>query len=432
MAQVSGQMSLKIDSILHDNPGDFHKIVIQIWKDGGFPGDVCGEGSAVACKIFDPPRTLATCTTTNGTIVGPNTCKWEDTLTFDTSLFPNDGWQQFRVRGKVDEPDGTEMRTSTGLHAYLSNGNPVNHVYEPETTIEARGWYTNAEYAVSNIKEVARNPGPFSGVWAPKVQMKEGSGGIAVTEHRAALDAAIHAGNLGTLLTTGAGEYRERVVVDTKALSDGWHKLFLRTSQDEPLLECTNSAVMVYFFEVLNNASNPAFCEMMHSEPPIQDTYIRGGSTYGDSSFGSDSDIVIKGAGSDHYTRIAYLQFDLSHLPSNAVFDSAHLSFNVDYHQSEGTVVPLSLYSATDNWDESTLTWNNSQVVTGALLGTLDVEFKGTVSYDLTAYLNGLSLGQVISFELKDSSNVNKMLKFDQMGATLDFKLSSSSCPPAP
>ena len=117
-ATISGEMSLEVTSIMHQNPGDFYKLVIQIWA-SGLPdlSSMCGEGSAVACKEFDPPRTLATCEASGGTLVGEATCKWTDTLTFDTSIFPFDGWQQYRVRGKVDHADGSSMRTSTGLHA---------------------------------------------------------------------------------------------------------------------------------------------------------------------------------------------------------------------------------------------------------------------------------------------------------------------------
>jgi hypothetical protein len=44
--------------------------------------------------------------------------------------FPWDGWQDFRFRGMLEQttPEGVVegMRTSTGLHAFLSNGNTVN------------------------------------------------------------------------------------------------------------------------------------------------------------------------------------------------------------------------------------------------------------------------------------------------------------------
>ena len=95
---ITGEMTLTVTSILHENPGDFDKVVIQVWKNGGFGHDsrgVCGDGSSIACARFDPPRTLATCETlrttklcqleatcteveTAGVLVGLNTCKFTD------------------------------------------------------------------------------------------------------------------------------------------------------------------------------------------------------------------------------------------------------------------------------------------------------------------------------------------------------------------
>ena len=158
-ATISGEMTLNVNSIMHNNPGDFYKLIIQIWAEG-LPdlSGVCGEGSAVACHEFDPPRTLATCAASGGTLILDNTCQWQDSLTFDTSIFPYDGWQQFRVRGKIHQADGSDMRTSTGLNAYLSNGYPIFHVYENPDRIEGRGWYTDAEYAETSVKGLTSAP----------------------------------------------------------------------------------------------------------------------------------------------------------------------------------------------------------------------------------------------------------------------------------
>ena len=56
-ATISGEMTLDVTSIMHNNPGDFFKVIIQIWAEGlpDLSGE-CGEGSAVACKVFDPPH----------------------------------------------------------------------------------------------------------------------------------------------------------------------------------------------------------------------------------------------------------------------------------------------------------------------------------------------------------------------------------------
>ena len=131
------------------------------------------------------------------------------------------------------------MRTSTGLHAYLSNGYPISHVYENPDRIEGRGWYTDAEYAETSVKSLTS--APVSGLWAPWLEMTPGSGGIPVTSHRAALDAAIHVGDPGTEILDGAGPFEGRALIDTTTLSNGWHRLFLRSSPFEPVSGSTNS-----------------------------------------------------------------------------------------------------------------------------------------------------------------------------------------------
>ena len=406
-ATISGEMTLEVTSIMHHNPGDFYKLVIQIWAEGWQPDPLlCGEGSAVACQEFDPPRTLATCEASSGTLIGEATCQWKDTLTFDTSIFPYDGWQQFRVRGKVDQADGSGMRTSTGLHAYLSNGKPISHVYENPDRLEGRGWYTNANYAVSNVKGLTASP--VSGLWAPWLEMKPGSGGIPVTGHRVALDAAIHAGDLGTQLLDDAGPHEGRVMIDTTTLSNGWHKLFLRASQFEPIIGSTNSSVFVVFFEVLNQ--DPPACNLVHREPAVADSYVRGGSFQSD-NFGDDDDLVVKSSSSDYYTRRACLRFDLvSHAAS--VIQNAMFTAYVHYHQTPGVDVPLKLYAVnSDSWDENAIAWDN-EPGPGDLLGSIDVSDVGPVTFDVTSYVEAELAGdKEVSLLLLDDSGTNQMLK---------------------
>ncbi len=407
-ATISGEMTLEVTSIMHHNPGDFYKLVIQIWAEGWKPDPLlCGEGSAVACKEFSPARTIATCEASGGTLIGEATCKWHDSLTFDTSIFPFDGWQQFRVRGKVDQADGSGMRTSTGLHAYLSNGKPISHVYENPDRLEGRGWYTDANYAVSNVKGLTA--GPVSGLWAPWLEMKPGSGGIPVTSHRVALDAAIHAGDLGTELLDDDGPYEGRVMIDTTTLTNGWHKLFLRASQFEPISGSTNSSIFVVFFEVLNQV--PPACDLVHIEPAVADSYVRG-DTFQFENFGQDDDLVVKSSSSDYYTRRAYLRFDLSDFAASNL-DSAVFTAYVHSHQTPGVGVPLDIYSvSSDIWDEDTITWN-TEPEPGAFLGTTNVSDAGPVTFDITSHVESeLGGDKQVSLVLVDDSGTNQMLRF--------------------
>ncbi len=439
---VTGEMSLEVTSIMHHNPGDFNKVVIQLWQSGlndmtpesdtsDFPV-ACGEGSAIACKVFDTPRTLAACESSGGTLVDAATCRWVDRLSFDTSYFPNDGWQQFRVRGKVEQADGTSMRTSTGLHAYISNGNSVDHVYENPELLEGRGWYTDANYAVSNVKNLTA--GPVSGFWAPWVGMKQGSEGIPITSHRVALDANIHAGDLGIELEDGSGPYEGRVSIDTTTLTNGWHKLFLRTSQFEPISGSTNSSVFVALFEVLNE--NPPTCDLIYTDPAIADAYVRGGG-YADDNFGADDDLVVKSASDEKYTRRSFLRFDLSGYQASSI-ESAAFKGYVHSHQSPGVSVPLSLYAVNeDAWDENSITWN-SQPVSGTLLGTVHVSDVGPVAFDISAHVTAELIGDnTLSLVLVDDSGTNQMLKLRSRSdeydtPSIEIVPASGECTPPP
>ena len=440
-ATISDEMTLEVTSILHDNPGEFYKLVIQLWQSGladmtpesdtsATPTE-CGEGSAIVCKEFDPARTFATCEASGGTLISGITCKWTDTLSFDTSYFPNDGWQQFRVRGKIHQADGTDMRTSTGLHAYISNGNPISHVYENPDRLEGRGWYTDANYAVSNVKDIMT--GPVSGLWEPWVEMKQGSGGIPITNHRVALDAAIHAGNLGTELLDGPGAYEGRILIDTTTLTNGWHTLFLRTSQFETISGSTNSSVFVFFFEVLNEI--PPTCELIDIEPVVADAYVRGGNTYGDINFGADDDLIVKSSSDEHYTRHSFLRFDLAGFQASSI-DNATFKAYVHSHQTPGISVPLKLYSVFDDtWDEDTITWNN-QPSAVTLLGTVNVSDVGPVEFDITSQLaEELNSDNLLSLVLLDDSGTNQMLQLrsrtrENDQPSLEITPSLSECTP--
>jgi PKD repeat protein len=406
-ATITGEMTLDVTSIMHDNPGDFYQLVVQIWQDGWSPDPLlCGIGSAVVCEEFDPPRTLASCETSGGTLIGETTCRWQDSLTFDTSIFPNDGWQQFRVRGLVDQADGSSMRTSTGLHAYLDHGKPISHVYENPDRIEGRGWYTDANYSETSVKGLTS--APVSGLWAPWLEMTPGSEGIPVTNHRAALDANIHMNNVGTELLDGAGPFEGRHMIDTTTLTNGWHTLFLRASQFEPISGSTNSSINVTFFEVLNQS--PPACNLTHLNPVVADSYVRG-DTFQDDNFGGDDELIIKSASSDYYTRRAYLRFDLSSFAASSA-ESALFTAQVNYHQSPGVAVPLKLYAVnSDSWEENNITWRNAPSH-GSLLGTVNVTDVGPVSFDITTYVESqLATDKLVSLVLLDDSGTNQMLR---------------------
>jgi len=121
LATINAPLTLRVRSVLHENPGQLVELHVESY-DGGPVTPVCSDSTAVVCVKFDPPRSLANCTATNGTSTDAGvTCTWWDTVTINPAMIAKSGWQQFRFRGLVNEPDGTEMHTSTGLHAYVVN-----------------------------------------------------------------------------------------------------------------------------------------------------------------------------------------------------------------------------------------------------------------------------------------------------------------------
>lgn len=250
---LSSTRQIKVISKLHNNPGEFRRLDVQVFDAAINPCN--GDSYAIDCHLFNPPRTLAQCTATGGTLSdGGATCAWTDYLTLNPSRISKSGWLEFRFRGFVREPDGSEMRTSTGLQLNVQNGKPVwNYRTQGPDFTETRGWYTDAQYAVARSLDYGRIvAGPISGVWSPRVAMKAGSGGVTVTSHYAALDTDFHHNNAGVPIKQGSGPYEGTITIDTTKLANGWHRLCLKTDQLLSSKGSINSSVFITWFYVQN------------------------------------------------------------------------------------------------------------------------------------------------------------------------------------
>ena len=250
-ATISSPIDIQVRSVLHNNPGQFRVLRVQSWSAGSTTTE-CGGSDAIDCINFNPVRTLATCAPTGGTLKdNGQTCVWADTLTIDPAKIARSGWQQFRFHGVVAEPDGKEMRTSTGLHAYVVNNQPRADYCGPTCeAIEARGWYTNVNYHIARIYDPPT--GAVSGIWTPRVAMKRGAEGTTVKGYYAALDTDFHNNNPGTPVQEGSGEFDGRITIDTTRLANGWHKLMLKTDAFDSTTGSMHSGVQVFWFEVQN------------------------------------------------------------------------------------------------------------------------------------------------------------------------------------
>jgi hypothetical protein len=227
-ATLSGPVGFDVRVVMHDNPGVLQRVDIGLFTGGDDDGGVL---------VGVPFQT--TCA---------GTCTFWGHADVDTAAAGFDGWQEFRFKARVDEPDGARMVTSSGWPVNLANGNPVRE-WRDGSGVTARGWYTDVGYQNASIE--ALPGGPVSGTWTPTVRMGAGAGGSAATYHVAAVDPDAHAGMPGWVVLEGAGEYRGALSIDTTQLANGRHRLVLRSDSALPN-GSTHSGLLVITFDVSN------------------------------------------------------------------------------------------------------------------------------------------------------------------------------------
>lgn len=229
---LSGTVPFDLHVQLHMNPGVLTKV----------SGYVFGNGVSLEQIAATPNYTCPT-----------DQCDLWYHLDYDTTRVPVDGSLEFRFHAKVTSPDGTEGYTSTGWQATLANGGgrPVRAPYRTPPFIEARGWYTGTDYENARITSPLPS-GPVSGLWTFNVNLAKGSGGTPVTNCLITLDPKFHAEPVqrGRVVFEHNGAYKGAVTIDTTTLSDGPHRLLLRT--DSTIASGTGSGVLVVMFSVDN------------------------------------------------------------------------------------------------------------------------------------------------------------------------------------
>ncbi len=241
--QIKGTIPFDIRLMLHNNPGKLESLTMQIFGD---------KGSAVAAKkSFSPPLTIANCAQSGGILstdaMGMKNCLWIVHLEADTTVAPYDGRQEFRIRPKISEPDGNTMVGSTSWQAYLTNGKPQND-YRSYDLMQGKGWYSGASYSIARI-DGGFPTGPVKGTLSLKARCE--SDGPPVGHCLAAIDPDFHAGNPGTTILDQHGAWQGTIAIDTTKLSNGTHRLFLKTDTDDKR-GSSNGGVQVFYFTVAN------------------------------------------------------------------------------------------------------------------------------------------------------------------------------------
>ena len=159
-----------------------------------------------------------------------------------------------------------------------------------------------------------------------------------------------------------------------------------------------------------NSSGGPMQAVLAQTVPailaPAADAYVRGG-VFADDNYGSDVVLWVKNDPSASVDRQAYLRFDLTGI--TAPIQSAILTLTPVYEGTDTASLALGvslLPDASDDWGQSTLTWNNRPQ--GA--GTVD-----TISG------SQLSVGQPVSLDvtslIEQAWNVNGLASF-QITAT--------------
>jgi hypothetical protein len=113
--------------------------------------------------------------------------------------------------------------------------------------------------------------------------------------------------------------------------------------------------------------------------PPTYDSYIQGGDNSG-TNFGDNEDIRIKGSDNLNFCRKGLLQFDLS---SISEVNTATLRLYANVANS----YTLTAFATTDDWDESSVTWDSAPAEGSAIASTA-ISAEGVYyEWDVTSYI---------------------------------------------
>jgi hypothetical protein len=231
---LSGTVPFDLHVQLHLNPGRLSQVDLQVF----------GTGVDVTQVAANPNFTCPTAQ-----------CDLWYHIDYDTTRVPVDGYLEFRFHAKVIAPDGSIGHTATGWQATIANGGGrMVKNYRTPPWIEARGWYTGVEYENARLTSTLPN-GSVSGVWTFGCKLDRGSGGTPATHVLVTLDPKFHADPVdrGRPVFEQNGPFTGTLSIDTTTLTNGVHKLFMRT--DSSIATGVGSGVQVVLFRVDNGVA---------------------------------------------------------------------------------------------------------------------------------------------------------------------------------
>jgi hypothetical protein len=101
----------------------------------------------------------------------------------------------------------------------------------------------------------------------------------------------------------------------------------------------------------------------------------------------------------ESYFLRAYLQFDLSELPDNAVVVSAVLKL-YQPNSIDTTGLMIDVHQVTESWEENTISWNNKPDYLTSPESTITVPISifGWLSWDITSLVQGWANGSIANY----------------------------------
>jgi len=140
--------------------------------------------------------------------------------------------------------------------------------------------------------------------------------------------------------------------------------------------------------------------------PVDEDAYVRGGTNAND-NYGVETLVRVKNA-SENTTRIGFLKFDLSSIDGEIIDANLFVNGGV---QSGSESIDIGLFETTDNWSESSITWNDRPALGNQILAqTINQDSFSTHELCVSEYTQEAN-DNVVSFGLESISSGIEQLR---------------------
>jgi hypothetical protein len=259
--------------------------------------------------------------------------------------------------------------------------------------------YNNTFYLGANITEIFE--GGYNSLFNNNIMYATGTvskfGAVAISSSSVFKNNCFYPSTV-TSTNGPAGTVANNISADPSFVSAGSHGTGLTSATTYELNSgspCYNAGIYINYDggvdynHNLMPTSNPdlgAFQHMLATTKLISsaDTYVRDG-TYASTNYGTETSLTIK-SDATSYNRKGYTKFDFSSIGTNVV-QSASLSIDVSYVDTDPSRT-ISVYTtATEGWSETALTWNTAPMDT-TYVGQMVVTGAGTYTLDVSSAIN--------------------------------------------